>query len=289
MSLYDKYHSNHNKQYMYNLITNLIVKQDNKDFRNNNLYNDFFEKNFLNTFKVVDTEELSVLNKYLLDSQIEYVNNFLNNQIENSSNDSQINDYIIHSFKRIVNLKTSSRHNYRIKHSLKSKSFQIEKVIIPIENDILFINPNLIITIDTSYIELFLRGTVTLRNREYGIYTPYSEKSIKVNTDISSIQFKNQFLNTRKKSDIYKIISVQNENLIINSSLDEFKQGDYIQLYNFDSIDIKDPSCLKQQYIIKTIKIDEDNIILKLNKNLSDIEGLYVVNMSLQNTIHLIN
>ena len=45
MSLYDKYHSNHNKQYMYNLISDIIVKEGyNQNFKNNNLYNEIMLK-----------------------------------------------------------------------------------------------------------------------------------------------------------------------------------------------------------------------------------------------------
>ena len=50
ISLYDKYHSEHNKTYMYNLITNLIKKEKLIDVSSNPTYNQFYETNFKQTF-----------------------------------------------------------------------------------------------------------------------------------------------------------------------------------------------------------------------------------------------
>ena len=50
-SLYDKYYSQHNRTYMYNLIKNLILKDHTIDISINDTYNQFFETNFMNTFK----------------------------------------------------------------------------------------------------------------------------------------------------------------------------------------------------------------------------------------------
>ena len=47
MSLYDKYHSQHNKTYMYNLITDIIKKDHRIDMSSNETYNHFFETNFV--------------------------------------------------------------------------------------------------------------------------------------------------------------------------------------------------------------------------------------------------
>ena len=49
--------------------------------KNNDIYNNFFETNFINTFKDDKYEEISDLNKHLLDTQIEYFNLFLSRVI----------------------------------------------------------------------------------------------------------------------------------------------------------------------------------------------------------------
>ena len=56
-------------------------------------------------------------------------------------------------------------------------------------------NPILFVTIDKISIELHLRGTIKLHNREHGIYSPFYEKNILVTEDIIRIQFRNQLFN----------------------------------------------------------------------------------------------
>ena len=86
VSLYDKYHSEHNKKYMYNLITNLLQKEYSVDMSSNSMYNQFFETNFMNTFKDVETEEIKDLNKHLLDTQLDYYQNFISKNTSSETN-----------------------------------------------------------------------------------------------------------------------------------------------------------------------------------------------------------
>lgn len=291
-SLYDKYHSEHNHNYMYNLIKNIILKDNNIDVTNNETYNHFFKTNFVNTFKLVDTEDIKDLNNHLLNTQLDYFQNFilkeqtLTKQPKDESNEK---DFILHSFQRNINLKNSSRHNYRIKTPCKLTEVQVEKVIIPIEESSLFINPVMIICLDTIYIELHLRGTINLRNREYGIYTPFVENTFLLNSDVCRIQFKNQLYNVRKDCDVYKILEGTNKKISLECPNEEFKIGDYIRICNFENIDLENESLLKQQYKVTGIRNSESGIELKLNTEINDSKNLYVMNMSLQNSIHLTN
>ena len=316
MSLYDKYHSQHNKSYMYDLIINLINKDNTINPSNNSQYNQFFETNFKNTFQVIDTEELTVLNKHLLETQIDYYDRFIKNKTiinsdktdkieslhtisDNSMSNNTISDttyensnenvenITIHSLNRNINLKNSSRFNYRIKNYMKGKPFQIDRLIIPIENTHVFMNPILIISIDTHYCELYLRGKIELRDRSYGIYTPFNESMITINSEIIRIQIKNQLYNVNKGCDIYKIISSQSDKIILSTTENEFKIGDFIKLYNFDKIEI-DNKLLNTQYTIKSIYKLDDTIEIKLNKKLDNLNGLYIMNLSLQNTLNVI-
>ena len=65
VSLYDKYHSEHNKKYMYNLITNLLQKEYSVDMSSNSMYNQFFETNFMNTFKDLQSRVNKAINAKL--------------------------------------------------------------------------------------------------------------------------------------------------------------------------------------------------------------------------------
>lgn len=304
-SLYDKYYSQHNRTYMYNLIKNLILKDHTIDISTNDTYNQFFETNFMNTFKSVNTEDIKDLNNHLLNTQMEYFQNFIikqpnlvkstelitnniklnDNKSEIINNDEPIN-IIIHSIQRNINLQNSSRHNFRIENHMKQKNISIDKVIIPIEDTQLFMNPILLVSIDTQTVDLHLRGTITLRNREYGIYSPFYETILHLNSDICRIQFKNQLHNVRRNCDVYKIKSCEEDEItLISTDKNEFKIGDYIRICNFENIELEDETCLKEQYKILDI-LDQEYLSLKLNKKTTSLDNLYVMNISLQNTIY---
>jgi len=281
---------------MYKLISDLIKKEHSSDMTDNRTYNQFYETNFVNTFKDVITEDLKELNKHLLDTQINYYSEFL------SKDSSVINipddkgdidgvsgqDIVIHSVQRNINLQNSSRFNYRIDNPCKSEMCQVEKVILPIEETTLFMCPVLIICLDTKYIDLHLRGTMKLGHRDYGIYTPFYESSFQLNSDKLRIQFKNQLFDLKKGCDVYKIESHEGGKLTltynnIESKEGEFLENDYIRICNFEGISLDDDICLKHQYRIKEV---QDN---KLMIDTTDVirEGLYVMNLSLQNSVHI--
>lgn len=288
-SLYDKYYSEHNRTYMYKLINDMILKDYKVNVSNNETYNQFFKTNFINTFNAVNTEDIKDLNNHLLTTQLEYFQNFIlkQNQLTKVDESDTIDDFIVYSLKRKINLKLSSRHNFRI--TLPTKVFQIDKIIIPIEESELFMNPILFVTIDKVSVELHLRGTIKLQNREYGLYSPFYEKNILVTEDIVRIQFRNQLFNVNDSCDVYKIVENVNNKIVVKSVLKEFKEGDYIRIYNYESIEGVDASILKKQYRITCIHKKDDNIELELEDNLPDVKDLYIMNLSLQNTIHLIS
>ena len=288
-SLYDKYHSDHNRNYMYSLIKNMIFKEHKIDVSLNETYNHFFQTNFVNTFKLVDTEDIKDLNNHLLNTQLDYFQNFILKQQQLTTIEDEIQeqtDCIIHSFQRNINLKNSSRYNYRIQNPLKQQLFQIEKVILPIEESSLFMNPLIILSLDTTSIELHLRGTIHLRNRDYGIYTPFCEKSILLNSDVCRIQLKNQLLTVRKDCDVFKITDTKDKKISLSCSHKEFKEGDYIRLCNFENVKLENDSVVNKQYRVMSVRENEQGIDLKLDHIVINCDNLYVMNMSLQNSIH---
>ena len=172
MSLYDKYHSNHNKTYMYNLIINLVNDEYKLNLKQNETYNQFFETNFINTFQTVTSEELSDFNKHLLDTQINYVRDFLLKDKHITQDTITNQSYNLQSTERKIHLTQSSRHSYRINSpSQESRDVVFDKVIIPIEDSSLFSTYRLGLYINSTLLEIYLRGTIQVRNRIYGIYT----------------------------------------------------------------------------------------------------------------------
>ena len=298
MSLYDKYHSQHNKTYMYDLITNLIKENYKVDVSNDDTYKKFYETNFLNSFSVVDTEELTDINKHLLDTQIDYYNQLLSKrpmnkeQVSESENisEQESTHIIVYSLQRIINFKQSNRYSYKIhQQTLVNKKCQIEKVILPIEENYLFSCPIIIISFDNKHVELHLRGTMKISHREYGIYTPFYETTFPLLTNKIKITLNNQLSNDKKGCDVYTIeYSTKDETstkceLQVTFDKDEFMIGDYIRISNFKNIDIEDSTCLKNQY--KIVNIDTNKLVIETDCIIK--EGLYIMNLSLQHSIHL--
>jgi len=263
----------------------------------NSTYNQFFETNFINTFKAVETENLEDLNKHLLDTQLNYYDQFISKQRETKVN-KEINNIveevtveqdtieqhtIIHSLRRIINLQNSSRFNYRINNEFQGKECQIEKVILPIEDTALFMSPVLIICLETTYIDLHLRGTMKLGHRDYGVYTPFYESGFQLNSEKPRIQFNNQLLNIKKDCDVYKIEAYEEGSITLTYNKGEFLENDYIRVCNFEGIELDDDSCLKDQY--KVLEIKDNKLIIDTKDVIK--EGLYVMNLSIQHSIHL--
>jgi hypothetical protein len=287
---------------MYNLITKFIQDDYSEDMSSNLIYNQFFETNFKNTFQKVNTEDLKDLNKSLLTTQIDYYNNFISknetlkptqdNQDNQDNQVTQVNDtmddkpeehMIIHSIQRIIHLKHSNRFSYKVNNPHEHVTCILEKVILPIEDNYLFANPVLIIAFDNYSIQLHLRGTMKLGSREYGIYSPFYESTFNVDPGKIQISLNNQLSTHYKGCDVYKINSYQSGTLKVDYGDNEFRQGDYIRLCNFENIDLDDETCLKEQYKVTNV----GGNIIYINTNTKIHKGLYVMNISLQHSIHL--
>ena len=70
MSLYDKYHSDINMNYMYDLISQIINKDTGEDISNNGEFKKIFSDNAKQIFNEVNSDVLEEINKVLLDKHI---------------------------------------------------------------------------------------------------------------------------------------------------------------------------------------------------------------------------
>jgi hypothetical protein len=297
---------------MYNLMKEMIYKDYQIDIDLNETYNQFFETNFMNTFHAIDTEDIKNLNNHLLTTQLEYFQNFILKQNRLTTPDrleegkvtgkgkvavidgGEVTgkDFIIHSLRRNINLQNSSRHNFRIRSPLTDTPLKIDKVILPIEDTSLCLNPMLIVSVNSTHVELHLRGTMSLRNRDYGVYAPFYEIPFTLSSDTCRIQYRNQLYKVRKGCDVYKITSVDGGTLQIEVVTEHVAKGhvakeficdDFIRVCNFDNREIEDDSCLQEQY--KITNVTDDSLTVDMGPSIE--EGLYVMNVSLQNTVHL--
>ena len=101
MSLYDKYHSDININYMYDLLSKVLKEDIGEDIKNNIELKNIFIQNSKQIFNEVNTDDITVINKILLDKHINEFKNILQakkqsdlNINENESMDDKYNELI---------------------------------------------------------------------------------------------------------------------------------------------------------------------------------------------------
>ena len=183
---------------MYELIKGIIQKEYNTDISSVKSYNLFYETNFKETFTKINTEDIKDLNNLLLNTQISFFKENLYKRqllikpiITDKLNDEKDINHILYSYKRIINLKNTTRFSYKLNSTtIKNNKFILEKIIIPIESNCI-IGPIMIIEINELPIELHIRGTISVTSREYGIYTPFYDREFFISNDTMIIKYKN--------------------------------------------------------------------------------------------------
>ena len=78
MSLYDKFHSDININYMYDLLGQIIVKNTGQDIKNNVEFKNMFIENSKKIFDSINTDDISEVNKVLLENHIEQFTEMIN-------------------------------------------------------------------------------------------------------------------------------------------------------------------------------------------------------------------
>jgi len=298
MSLYDKYHSQQNKNYMYELIGNIIKKEYNSDPTLLSSYNDAYESNFKNAFHKINTDDIKEVNKELLDTQVNYfVSNLYDRDKifteDNSTNSKNLKDLeqtnlIVNSNNRIINLEHSCRYHYKINlPDQKKNSFFIEKVVLPIDDSSLFIGPLLILNVNNIPVELQMIANVSMNERTYGIYSPFYEKRILFKEPVITFRFTNMVSTNEEKNDLFKILeSDQSLNQLMINHSENYQEGDHIRICDFEK-----KSSFTKILKIESVNHERDRTIIKY---ISDKEGeklllkdLYLLNLNEQNTIHI--
>ena len=110
-SLYDKYYSQINKEYIYNLSCKIIKEEFNIDISNDKYYKDIYEKNLIDAFDETDTDNLTELNRKLLSLQI----NSYKSYSSNNTNDKI--SLILNASERIID-ENDSIYDFKINTQL---------------------------------------------------------------------------------------------------------------------------------------------------------------------------
>jgi len=299
MSLYDMYFSKKNKNYMYELISKLIKEETDIDISNSPKHIELYRQNYSTIFETVNTDEISILNKELINhiGKI-FLNSLHNTETYNPDliHDSEkVNDsvqiienklykkFIIHSSKR--NKNSLNRYDFNI--NINCNEYQPKNIILIKENNNLFSNPTIIVRFNDDNLHFSLTETKTFNDKEYYTYECITDDLIQCK-DILNIKILNYLMiPPLDKSDMYTIkmmkkIKYENKDYlcleISDNDINENDELGLVQLTDNTQQIIKSlfvKKCI-QNYILtnlEDIDLEKSYSCLQLNKNI-EIRGL---------------
>lgn len=297
MSLYDMYFSKRNKNYMYETISKLILQETGNDITHSKYHIELYRRNYSTIFETVDTDEISVLNRELINHMGNiYLNEFKHNNSFNTTSSKIVKDsvqnkdeikrdniyknYTIHSSQRNIN----SLNHYDFSVNVNFDIFKPQKITLVKEDNNLFSNPSIIVQFNCKEnLQFTLKDTKTFNDKEYYTYECITEDDVQCKDILSIKIFNYLMISPSEKKDIYPISMIKkikhdSKDYLCLEILDhEIKENDELGI-------LKDNKILKslfvkkciQNYIltnIETIDYIKDYSCLQLNKNIS-LDGL---------------
>ena len=301
MSLYDMYFSTKNKNYMYDILSKIVFKESGIQIAGNEKYMNLYRLNYSSVFDRVSTDELSELNKEIInhigtlilnDIQINPIvihdksDKQQNIQIrEEQVREEQVREHkIIYSGERLNN--SLNRYNFSV--HLECKEFIPKSLILIKEQNSLFSNPNINVLFNDQDNLLFsLKETKKMGETEYLTYEPLLSDSISCDKNSLKIQIRNYLMiDPLPRSDIYPIermkpIHYENQDyLCLEVKNHDIEEGDELGFFVSDNtIQIEKSVFVKkiiQNYLlVNSIDIDSSQrySCLQMNKNIT-IQGL---------------
>ena len=292
MSTYDMYFSKKNKNYMFQTLSNLILQETGYDISNDSTYIELYRLHYPGIFDMIDTDEISILNKELINHIGEIIlqklktpqtiyqklENKIGTDIKIPEKKNIVNIYSIHRSKDSVN-----RFDFKIqlKDNLKSftKEFWPKSITLLKEQNSLFSNDTIFIRFnDTDNISFKFKSKNIIGEDEYYTYECITDDKIKYK-DILHIEILNYLLMSPcKKRDIFKIkkfkdikyekdkytcLEIKDNNFSINQEIGLLNK-DKIYMKSIFSKHILDDYILIECEDLKDIKY-----ILKMNQNIS--------------------
>jgi len=288
MSLYDMYFSKKNKNHMFNILSDLILKETTFDIKNDKTYIDLYRNYYPIVFENINTDELSVLNAELINTIGEIIIQKLKTpQIEKTiQNKENLNDNNFQKpntkkYKEIYSIQRNkdsiNRFNFNIK--VNYDKFIPKNVTILKEQNSLFSNDSIFLRFnDKDNISFHYKDSKIIGDNEYYNYECITEDTIDCNKTLN-IQILNYLLMTPcDKRDIFKI--KQNKDIIYEKekyTCIEIKDNDFvvdqeIGLLNKDKEYMKSvfsKYILDDYILIEKTDLKDIKYIFKMNQNIS--------------------
>jgi hypothetical protein len=310
MSLHDMYFSKKNKNHIFSILQDLILKETGYNINQNEDYIDLYRIKYSLIFERTNVDNLAELNKVLIDevgnlfindiqskykeNKIEIVHEkestrslFTINEDKEDKEDKELNEIYINSSERVVD--SLNRYNYSIQLKDFINEIIVQEITIPEENNILFSNPLLclVITSDNKVYQIFckLKDKLQLEDKIYNTYYPLKKLRIQCKGKIKiEIRTNNnlEIDTTNDKIEIQKIKQIKYQNKDYLGILLKDNYGLRIK----DSIGIFCENELIRTFIVNKIS---KNCLLIENKSFNYEKGkeYSLLNMNLQNNILL--
>ena len=279
MSLYDMYFSKKNKNHIFNIITEYVIKETSIDINSEQDYIDLYRFKYPLIFERSLSDNLIDLNKELIDEIVPlYINDITSKRKtknikviteNNENNETNVNnDMTSDILKKVPNNKKQIYINScdRVKESINRYDYNItlkdnislltlEEIMLPEENNILFENPIICIQIinnnETYNIFCSYEKNINLKNTNFTVYKP---------SKLLEFPIKNNDLNIKILTNTLNQILTYSDKMKIN----KIKEINYLsEKYLCLSIDSDNISHLKND---ETICIYSEDKLIKICK-----------------------
>lgn len=304
MSTYDMYFSKKNKNYMFQTLSQLILQETGYDIKDDSTYIELYRLHYPSIFDMIDTDEISILNKELINHIGEIILKKLKTPqtIHQVSEDKIEPNIKIPEKKNIVNIysihrekDSLNRFNFKIqlKDNLKSfsetkdfaeikgftKEFWPKSITLLKEQNSLFSNDTIFLRFnDTDNIAFKFKSKNIIGDDEYYTYECITDDKIKYKKPLH-IEILNYLLMPPcTKRDIFKIkrskdIKYENDKYTCLKIKDNgFSINQEIGLLNKDKIYIRSvfsKHIFDDYILIECEDLKDSKYILKMNQNIS--------------------
>ena len=316
LSLYDMYFSKKNKNHIFTIITDLVLKETGLDINSSSEYIDLYRFKYSLIFERSNVDNIIDLNKELIDEIAPLLisdvlskynrsdvtiskavdknesskeeskeNHTMNDKIKNKK--ITMNKILLNSSKRNIN--SLNRYNYKIDFVNQIYKIILHEITIPEENNILFENPTICVRLrlGEKEVDIFCRysSSIELKGTKYNIYRPALQLVLEVDKPQKELSIQiltNSLLDILDKTDIIRIQKIKNINykgikqLCIMTDDHNFKENNLVGIYLNDIL-IK----------IKTISEIKNNYLLFEDEQLEykKDENYYLIGFNLQHDI----
>ena len=291
MSTYDMYFSKQNKNYMFQTLSTLILQETGYDIKNDQSYIEIYRLNYPGIFDTIDTDELSVLNKHLINTIGEIILQNISEPKTIHQKPEDNSDKILKipekkSIKNIYSIQREkeSKNRFNFKIQLKDckdlpESFQPKDITLLKEQNSLFSNDTIFLRFnDKDNIAFHLKNKYTLGEDEYYTYECLTEDSIEYK-DRVTIEILNYLLMCpSNKKDIFKVKQIKNityENdkyTCLEIKDNSFIVDQEIGFLNKDKKYMKSvfsKHILDEYIVIEKLDMKDISYCLKMNQNIS--------------------